>query len=169
MERFHWALHFFLSGRERQTVVQSLWCCRAGLSLWMREVFRFIYLSSFGEERGNPVNGDLANFEGFCCITPSVHAALGKCSRESRLQIALWAWVLRHFLTVSLEVGWVCSIFPFWNLIYHRLDDRLVFYSFTSMQAKSRESVLGRGFINPQVWGGGKVSYICNWDIFFLP
>lgn len=46
----------------------------------MGEVFRFIYLSGLGEERDNPVKGDLANFEGFYCVVPAVHATLGECS-----------------------------------------------------------------------------------------
>lgn len=45
------------------------------------------------------------------------------------------------------------------------MDDLFLFDSSTSMQAKSRESVLGRGVINPQV-GEGQLQ--CNWDIYIL-
>lgn len=103
MERIHWALHFFLSGRK--TLVQSVWCCRAGLNLWMREVCRLIYLSGFREERANPVKGDLANFEWFCSIMPSVHDTLGKCS-----YVLDWVMIADHSL------GLRTVAFPDWLL-----------------------------------------------------
>lgn len=126
----------FLSQWKRKTVVQSLGCCRAGLNLWMTVLFRFIYLSGFGEEEGSPVKGDLANFEGFYCIRPSVHAALGERSRvlmELRLLIAGLEYCGISWGSVSLTVGWACGIFPFWNIIYQCLCDPLIFCSFMSM------------------------------------
>lgn len=69
----------FLVEEWGKTPVHSLLCFRAGLNLWIREVFRFIYLLGFGEEKGNPLKGDLASFEGFCFIVLSIHATLGKC------------------------------------------------------------------------------------------
>lgn len=90
MERIHWALHFFLNGRETDCgtvpVLLQSWA-----ELMNERSFQINLFVRFWGGEGNPVKGDLANFEGFCCIAPSVHAALGKCSRESRLQITVWA------------------------------------------------------------------------------
>lgn len=88
--------------------MQPLWCYSAGLNLWVREVFRFIYSSDFEEERGNPVKEGLASFEGVL-----LHCAIDIADHCLGLSIL-------HFLGVSFKVRY--GSFPFRNLIYHSLD-----------------------------------------------
>lgn len=38
-----------------------------------------IQLSGFGDDRGNPVKGDLSTFHGFCYDVPSVHITVDEC------------------------------------------------------------------------------------------
>lgn len=38
-----------------------------------------IHLSGFGDDRGNPVKGDLSTFHGFCYDVPSVHITVDEC------------------------------------------------------------------------------------------
>lgn len=94
----------------------------------MREVFRFIYSADFEEERGNPVKEDLASFEGV-----SLHCAIDIADRCLGLSIAAFPECLLQ------GEPWLTPI----------LKSHLPLLGFNPLCPKSRESVLGRGFIDP--------------------
>lgn len=92
----------------------------------MREVFRFVYTSDFEEERGDPVKEGLASFEGVL-----LHCAIDIADHCLGLSIAAFPERL-----LQGEV-WLIPI-P---------KSHLPLLGFNPLYPKSRESVLGRGFI----------------------
>lgn len=131
-----------------------------------------IHLSGFGDDRGNPVKGDLSTFDGFCYKMPSVHITVDKCFHVLDRD---WVTVADYCLGLSIPAFLDCLLgigMSFWHIPILKSHLPLPGWSVSILffyihAGKIKRECFRECFSWPSPLGGGKVSYKCNWDNIF--
>lgn len=128
-----------------------------------------IHLSGFGDDRGNPVKGQLSTFDGFCYNMPSVHVTVDKCFHWlDQITIA------DHCLGLSILAFPACLLgtgMSFWHIPILKSHLPLPGWSVSILLFCIHAGKIKRECFRErchQSSGGIDDSYKCNWDIYFL-